>query len=117
MIDGINQLPAQFPIFTKRTLLAAMAYLPFIVDLPVKNAGSFQFVMGQWFVQTAVPGVKPAVQTGFVVGFKGSKIFCLSLGKKSLVQWLGGSEWELWVLKHPKNIPYSIYSMGSQGAT
>ena len=94
MIDGINQLPAQFPIFTKRTLLAAMAYLPFIVDLPVKNAGSFQFVMGQWFVQTAVPGVKPAVQTGFVVGFKGSKIFCLSLGKKILGpvvrrEWLG----------------------------
>ena len=41
MIDGINQLPAQFPIFTKRTLLAAMAYLPFIVDLPIKNGASF----------------------------------------------------------------------------
>ena len=28
--------------------------------------------------------MKPAVQTGFVVVFKGSKIFCLSLGQKIL---------------------------------
>ena len=70
-----------------------MAYLPFIVDLPIKNAGSFQFVMG-FDDLCRKPSVHRlpfiAVQTGFVVGFKGSKIFCLSLGKKSsLVQWLG----------------------------
>ena len=37
VINGINQLPAQTFIFTKGTLLVAMAYLPFIVDLPMKN--------------------------------------------------------------------------------
>ena len=44
MIDGINQLPAPVNFYQKDMLLAAMAYLhniQFIVDLPIKNGGSF----------------------------------------------------------------------------
>ena len=41
MIDGINQLPAPVNFYQKDMLLAAVAYLPFTVDLPIKNGGSF----------------------------------------------------------------------------